>query len=102
MSGASAPQLAKRALVSLLRRLALVYRLVLAVTRDSEDKEVVKAWKKVLLRAHPDKGGQAQHAQELNDAKDKWDAAKAEAGAAAAGPSPPKPATQEQPPPQKT
>ena len=40
---------ARRALISLLRELAALYKLVLDVTRDSNDKQVVSAYRKVSL-----------------------------------------------------
>ena len=45
---------AKRALVSLLLRLAVAYHVVLAVNRDSGDRLVTAAYKKVILKVHPD------------------------------------------------
>ena len=69
MSGASAAQLAKRALVSVLLRLAAWYRLAaLGVKRESEDKEVEAAFRKVVRRAHPDKGGTKERFQRLEEA----------------------------------
>ena len=41
--------------------------------RDSPDKEVEKVFRRVLLRAHPDKGGNVEHIQKLNTAKENWD-----------------------------
>ena len=48
---------AKRALVSLLLRLAGKYGLSLELTRESADKDVQRAYKKVAFKTHPDKGG---------------------------------------------
>ena len=48
---------AKRALVRVLKDLAATYSVALALNRDASDEDVRKAYKKVLLRAHPDKGG---------------------------------------------
>ena len=54
----SAPQAAKRTLVKLLLVFASVYSVVLeGFSREAPDNEVLKAFKKVLLKAHPDKGG---------------------------------------------
>ena len=64
---------AKRDLIKLLQELARRHNLVLAVSRDSTDKEVLKAFKKVALKAHPDKGGRQQDFQRLSAAKDKWE-----------------------------
>ena len=60
MAGAGPVQMAKRALVSVLLRLAGVYTVALAVTRDSADAVVEGAFKKLLLRVHPDKGGHVE------------------------------------------
>ena len=54
---ASAVLLAKRALVSVLLALAATYELVLTVTRDSADADIVKAFRRVAVKVHPDKGG---------------------------------------------
>ena len=46
-----------------------------------------RAHRQVLRHVHPDKGGQTEHAQEVNTAKDKWDDARRRGrGANAAGP----------------
>ena len=57
MPGCSPLQLAKRALVKVLLTLASKYGVALQVNRDSEDKVVLSAYKRVALKAHPDKGG---------------------------------------------
>jgi hypothetical protein len=49
--------LAKRAFVAVLLEIARLYGLRPAVNRDSADKDLDKAFKQVILRAHPDKGG---------------------------------------------
>ena len=59
VSMASAVDLAKRALVSLLRALAIVYGISVEVSRDSDDAAVRRAFKSVCRKAHPDKGGSA-------------------------------------------
>ena len=51
----SAVDLAKRELVKVLRELAEKYGVVLTLTRDSANKDVEKAFRKVSRRAHPDK-----------------------------------------------
>ena len=66
---------AKRELVKLLRSLALVYSVVFSVTRDSADADVLKCFKQVSRKAHPDKGGKLEHQKALNAARDKWEAA---------------------------
>ena len=73
---ASGPQQAKRALVKVLLALAAIYTVRLQVSRDSGDTQVLKAYKRVALKVHPDKGGLLEHCQSLNTAKDAWDKAR--------------------------
>ena len=54
---ASAVLLAKRALVSLLLRFAVAYAAIISINRDSSDAQVLGAFRKVILKVHPDKGG---------------------------------------------
>ena len=68
---------ARRVLVGVLCRLAAVYNLVVKLTRDSPDQDVAAAFRRVALKAHPDKGGSKEHTQELLEAKSAWDNAKA-------------------------
>ena len=72
-------QAAKRAFVRVLLALAVVYNVSLVITRDSPDADVVKAYKKVSLKAHPDKGGRAEDQKALHEAKQAWDKAVGEA-----------------------
>ena len=72
----SAIDLAKRALVSLLRTLAAAYGVALTLTRDAPDKDVSGAYRKVSLKTHPDRGGKAEDQTALNNAHDAWEAAK--------------------------
>ena len=72
----------KRDLVKVLKDLAKKYRVQLALTRDATEDEVLKAFKRVVCKAHPDKGGTKEDAQRLNAAKDAWDQAKKNAGRA--------------------
>ena len=58
--------------------LAAFYTVHVAVTRESADEVVLTAFKRVSLRAHPDKGGRLEHCQLLNSAKDAWDRARRE------------------------
>ena len=67
---------ARRALVKLLLTLAAAYSVVVRLHRDSQDSEVIAAFRKVLRKAHPDKGGTDEHAKQLNAAKERWDQAK--------------------------
>ena len=74
MVGVGPRQAAKRALVKLLLSIAAIYSVSLqSFNRDSPDKEVEKVFKRVLLRAHPDKGGNVEDTQKLNRAKENWD-----------------------------
>ena len=72
--------LAKRALVSLLLRLAVAYHVLVAVNRDSSDPIVTVAYKKVILKVHPDKGGSTKDFQALQNAKETWANSRKEAG----------------------
>lgn len=72
----SLPQAAKRAYVILLCSFARQYEVGLSATRDSSDKDLAKAHKKVLLKAHPDKGGSADDTKKLNEARDRYEDAK--------------------------
>ena len=57
--------------------LARAYGLTMSLNRDSPDNLVTTSYRKVMLRAHPDKpGGSQDHAQRLNDAHDKWNEAR--------------------------
>ena len=72
----SAIDLAKRALVSLLRTFAAAYGVALTLKRDAPDREVSGAYRKVSLKTHPDRGGKAGDQTSLNNAHDAWEAAK--------------------------
>ena len=69
----SSAQVAKRALVKLLMTMAAMYGLNLGVSRSSPDAEVTRAYRQAMKKIHPDKGGNPQHAQQINNAKDVWD-----------------------------
>mgnify|MGYP003319122699 CR=1 FL=1 len=66
--------------MKVLLALACAYGLSVSVHRDSCDVEVTAAWKRVVKRAHPDKGGSTEDAQRLQAAKEAWDAAREEQG----------------------
>jgi DnaJ-class molecular chaperone len=68
----SAIDLAKRALVKRLKRLALVYKVVLTLDRLSTDAQVRTAYRKVSTKTHPDHGGDTEHQKEVNAAHDAW------------------------------
>ena len=63
----------KRALVKLLLTLARQLSIALDVSRDSPDDRVKTAYKKVLLRVHPDKpGGSTERTKELTGLMGQW------------------------------
>ena len=57
----SAIDRAKRALVVLLKHLAIIYGVNVSITRDAADKDVRRAYRQVSRRAHPDHGGNEEH-----------------------------------------
>ena len=61
----NAVDMAKRALVKLLKELAVLYSLTVGVTRDSPDPAVRTAYRKVSVKTHPDHGGDADHQRQL-------------------------------------
>ena len=73
-------QSAKRALVGVLLALALAYRVTVVLSRESTDEQVAKAYRRVLLKTHPDKGGKTDDQQKLQETKEAWDTAKRDAG----------------------
>ena len=76
MPSASAIQAAKRALVKVLVALGTAYNVPARVNRDSADSAVTAAYKKLVLKVHLDKRGTTDEFQKLQDAKQKWDAAR--------------------------
>ena len=70
---------AKRALVSLLLRLARLYCVVLDIARDSADVDIRRSFKKVSRKTHPDHGGSGEHQQTLNDTNPAWEQSKRDA-----------------------
>ena len=73
---------ATRAFVHVLLALARTYNLSLVVNRDSGDEALRKAYRRVLLKAHPDKGGDKADVQSLQAAKELWDQARKDTPAA--------------------
>ena len=61
---------ATRAFVKVLLALARTYELALQVNRESSAEQLVKAYKKVLLKARPDKGGRKEDVQRLQEVKE--------------------------------
>jgi hypothetical protein len=78
-------QVLKRALVKLLLAIAREFAIVLSITRESPDDHVKKAYRKVILRVHPDKpGGCLVRAKELNALWGNWQEAQRAPGRPAA------------------
>ena len=73
---------AKRAFVSVLLSLASACGISLEITRDSQDKLLLDAYRRVARKVHPDKGGDKDTFQKLQAAKEAWDAARAKAAPA--------------------
>ncbi len=69
---ASATDLCKRALVSLLKKPGLAYGVALEVTRDSTEAQVRTAFRKVSCKVHPDHGGKEEDQKRLNLAHEAW------------------------------
>ena len=76
----SAFQIAKRAFVKVLVAFAAQYQVTLTVNRDSADKDVLAAYRRLVKKVHPDKGGKKDDQQKLQAARDDWDAAATTAG----------------------
>ena len=72
----SPTQAAKLAFITVLLYLASNYCLTLPVRRDSEDKMVLAASRKVALKGHPDKGGSHANPLKLNNGRAVWEEAK--------------------------
>ena len=72
---ASLVEQAKRALVAALKSVARTYGVRVDLTGDSPDAAVRSAYRRVFLRAHPDKGGSVDDAQRLSGAKGAWEEA---------------------------
>ena len=75
----SPAMVARRALVTVLLSLASLYGVLLSVTRESTDDQVLAGYKKLIRKVHPDKKGKTEDAQRLLSAKNLWDTARKEA-----------------------
>ena len=73
---ASALQLAARAFVRVLLALASQYSVSLSVNRDSSPVVLLSAYRRLLKKAHPDKGGRKEDVQTLQSLKEEWDRAR--------------------------
>ena len=67
---------ATRSFVAVLLALARRFEVLLQVNRDSSAEQLVKAYRKLLLKTHPDKGGRKGDFQKLQKAKETWDEAR--------------------------
>ena len=56
-----------------LASLASVYAVLLSVTRESNDADVLAGYKMLIRKVHPDKGGRKEDCQRPQSAKDAWD-----------------------------
>ena len=72
----SGPQQARRAFIKLILVLAVSYTLEVGLHQSSLDSQVTAAFRKIVKRVHPDKGGSTEHVQQLHAAKDAWDQAR--------------------------
>ena len=72
---ASAIDLSKRALVTLVNGLANVHAVALGIARESSDGDVHRAYRKLSKKCYPDKGGKRGHQQALSAAFDVWEGA---------------------------
>ena len=85
----SAPDSAKRAFVGVLLATARVFGVPLTVTRESDDKVLVSAYRRVAKKAHLDKGGNTRAFQKLQGARDARDAARTSSQASGGRPKKP-------------
>ena len=68
----SATDVAKRALVTLIKYLAGIYGVTADLNRDCTDDALRKAYRKMSLKVHPDRGGNTSHQTELNVKYEAW------------------------------
>ena len=73
---------AKRAFVRVLLSVAASFRVTVSVNRDSPDDDLLACYRKVILKAHPDKGGSKEQFQRLQHAKEAWGNASVRSGRA--------------------
>lgn len=66
---------ATRAFVTVLLSVAAAYDVAIQVNRESDAKALAKAYRSVVKKAHPDKGGSKKHFQKLQAGKEAFDAA---------------------------
>ena len=64
--------IAKRGLVKVLKDLAAKYHVNLTLSRESSNIDVTKAFRKLSLKTHPDKGGAEEDFKRLSSTNDTW------------------------------
>ena len=69
---AGALQVATRAFVRALLDLARRYAVSAEVNRDSSEVQLLAAYKRLLRKVHPDKGGRTEDQQHLQAMKEDW------------------------------
>ena len=67
---------AKQAFFSLLLRLGRSHAVPLQISRESPDPELLKAYRRISKKVHPDRGGSLAQSQNLNASKDAWEEAR--------------------------
>ena len=77
----SAVLAAKRDMVTTLRRLAKKYGVQIESNRDCDADVLLTSYKRVALKAHPDKGGDSHDMTLLTTAREAWETARRVAGA---------------------
>ena len=74
----SATDVAKRALVTVIKYLAGVYGVTADLNRDCDDNALRKAYRTMSLKVHPDRGGDNSHQTQLNVKYEAWCNAKSD------------------------
>ncbi len=59
----SAVQIATRAFVKILVAFAAQYQVSVTITRDSSEKDSLAAYRRVVKKVHPDRGGKTEDQQ---------------------------------------
>ena len=57
----------------------VAYNVVVSVNRDADNTKVTAAFRKIVLKVHPGKGGKWEDSQALQSAKSAWDKAQRDA-----------------------
>ena len=68
----SAIDVAKRALVTVIKYLAGIYGVTADLNRDCDDNALRKAYRTMSLKVHPDRGGNNTHQVQLNVKYEAW------------------------------